>query len=190
LSPKARLRYILTDSGKPFDRHDWVVTRCDGSEVRYIIDYYFREQGFDPYGRDRLGVDVRPALDSISAFVDRAKIWSSKFALGTYRDVVVIPQAVVNSSDANSKLSSAMAHVRKIEEKCADLFSAFKNCQNDKDCTAKDMALQHCMAKVVCKAEADQFGDAIKRGKPDEAYEAMANCVWSFQARVAHATGP
>ena len=24
----------------PFDRHDWVVERPDGTEVRYIIDYY------------------------------------------------------------------------------------------------------------------------------------------------------
>lgn len=24
----------------PFDRHDWVVDRC-GTEVRYVIDFYF-----------------------------------------------------------------------------------------------------------------------------------------------------
>ena len=187
LSPKARIRSLFFDSGKLFDRHDWIVTRCDGREVRYVIDYYFREQGFDSMGKDRLGVDVRPALDSVSAMVDRIKIWSSKFASGAYQDIVVIPQAVVNP-EADSKLSTAMAQVRKIDDQCSDLFAAFKKCRNEKDCTAKDIAMQHCMAKVVCKADADLFSEAIKRGKPDEAYEAMANCVWSFQAKVAHMT--
>merc|ERR1719334_1747483 len=37
-SPRARIRGWLGYQ-LPFDRHDWVVTRC-GREVRYVIDYY------------------------------------------------------------------------------------------------------------------------------------------------------
>ena len=33
--PPSSLRHPL-----PFDRHDWIVQRPDGSEVRYVIDYY------------------------------------------------------------------------------------------------------------------------------------------------------
>ena len=69
LSPKARL---MTWFGveKPFDRHDWVVDRC-GQEVRYVIDYY---SGYDEPDAPVFHVDVRPALDSPSAFVDRARM--------------------------------------------------------------------------------------------------------------------
>ncbi len=54
----------------PFDRHDWVVDRC-GRRVRYIIDYY----GCEPEGDNSVPIylDVRPALDSLSAACDRAK---------------------------------------------------------------------------------------------------------------------
>lgn len=41
LSPKARLYTTFGWAPRPFDRHDWVVSRCGGSEeVRYVIDYY------------------------------------------------------------------------------------------------------------------------------------------------------
>ncbi len=64
----------------PFDRHDWVVDR-GGEEVRYVIDYYHDESGVE---KDQLPahmhdframksiiVDVRPAVDSVQAVIDR-----------------------------------------------------------------------------------------------------------------------
>jgi len=30
----------LSSSTPPFDRHDWIVKRSNGQEVRYVIDYY------------------------------------------------------------------------------------------------------------------------------------------------------
>eukprot|EP00775_Hariotina_reticulata_P001688 gene1688-2032_t len=39
LSPLARVRHWVTGQ-QPFDRHDWVIDRC-GTEVRYVIDFYF-----------------------------------------------------------------------------------------------------------------------------------------------------
>ncbi|XP_065898016.1 holocytochrome c-type synthase-like [Dysidea avara] len=76
-SPRARIRSWLGYE-LPFDRHDWVIDRC-GKEVRYVIDYY----GCDPQP-DRsvpIFIDVRPALDSFSAFKDRVLVafrrWTS-----------------------------------------------------------------------------------------------------------------
>lgn len=40
LSPLARWR-VFTGGPAPFDRHDWWVSRPNGEEVRYVIDYYF-----------------------------------------------------------------------------------------------------------------------------------------------------
>lgn len=54
----------------PFDRHDWIVDRC-GTEVRYIIDYY--DGGKVDSNFQFTILDVRPALDSFSAFWDRSK---------------------------------------------------------------------------------------------------------------------
>lgn len=78
-SPKARL-FSLLGVEKPFDRHDWTIDRC-GKEVRYVIDYYGGEadkEGGDPV----FFCDVRPALDSPSAFKDRissAASWLKSF---------------------------------------------------------------------------------------------------------------
>ena len=57
----------------PFDRHDWIVDRC-GREVRYIIDYY--DVGDDESYKkgEFVHLDVRPALDSYEALVDRARV--------------------------------------------------------------------------------------------------------------------
>ncbi|XP_064338659.1 holocytochrome c-type synthase isoform X1 [Camelus dromedarius] len=62
----------------PFDRHDWIVNRC-GTEVRYVIDYYDGGEVNQDYQFTIL--DVRPALDSLSAVWDRMKVawwrWTS-----------------------------------------------------------------------------------------------------------------
>ncbi|KER21833.1 hypothetical protein T265_09929 [Opisthorchis viverrini] len=60
----------------PFDRHDWIVDRC-GRDVRYVIDYY--DGGpVDEHGRFTL-LDVRPALDSVEAVYDRARVAWMRF---------------------------------------------------------------------------------------------------------------
>lgn len=64
VSPKARLLNLLGYK-LPFDRHDWVVLRPDGAEVRYVIDFY---NGAPlPNMPMALHLDVRPALDSPAA---------------------------------------------------------------------------------------------------------------------------
>ncbi|XP_029786722.1 cytochrome c-type heme lyase isoform X1 [Suricata suricatta] len=76
-SPRARIRSWMGYE-LPFDRHDWIVNRC-GTEVRYVIDYYDGGEVNQEYQFTIL--DVRPALDSLSAVWDRMKVawwrWTS-----------------------------------------------------------------------------------------------------------------
>lgn len=70
LSPLARMKFWC---GKqlPFDRHDWWVDRC-GEEVRYVIDFYYNDDhGGTP---NAFELEVRPALDSPTAALDRVKM--------------------------------------------------------------------------------------------------------------------
>jgi cytochrome c heme-lyase len=59
----------LCSSEPPFDRHDWIVRRKSGEEVRYVIDYYSLPD--QPDGTPVFSLDVRPALDSISSIRER-----------------------------------------------------------------------------------------------------------------------
>ena len=70
LSPRARLCSTFFGSPRPFDRHDWTVDRC-GKEVRYVIDYYSGPKGEE----STFYCDVRPALDTWEAVVDRSKVF-------------------------------------------------------------------------------------------------------------------
>ena len=59
VSPKAWVRGCVGYE-RPFDRHDWVVERCeDGRVVEYVIDFY-RGRG----GGVSFYLDVRPKLNS------------------------------------------------------------------------------------------------------------------------------
>ncbi|KAJ1650572.1 holocytochrome c synthase [Dispira simplex] len=94
LSPKARfLGWFGTP--KPFDRHDWVVSRC-GREVRYVIDYYAGQGQPDV---PEFFVDVRPALDSPQSIMDRIRM--------TYREGIPWPLAKDTSSDISTPTSDS-----------------------------------------------------------------------------------
>ena len=69
-SPKARLLNLLGFK-LPFDRHDWVVDRC-GTPVRYVIDFYSGPSA--PGAPPSMHLDVRPALDSPGALLDRIRM--------------------------------------------------------------------------------------------------------------------
>jgi hypothetical protein len=62
------IRYSL-----PFDRHDWIIDRGNGDEVRYVIDFYkgAEKQKQQEGAPISIFLDVRPALDSFPALVDR-----------------------------------------------------------------------------------------------------------------------
>jgi len=71
-SPRARMRSWMGYE-LPFDRHDWIVQRHDGTEVRYIIDYYDGGE-VDQSTMQFSILDVRPAFDSRGATWDRMKV--------------------------------------------------------------------------------------------------------------------
>lgn len=72
LSPKAR---FLTWIGRepPFDRHDWIVERENGQQVRYVIDFY-HVPNQSSHGVLPVHMDVRPALDTPRALIDRLEM--------------------------------------------------------------------------------------------------------------------
>lgn len=74
LSPRARINGWLGYQ-HPFDRHDWIVERCDGGHVEYVIDFYQGKKtsgsGSQPGltgnagpGKLSFYLDVRPKLNS------------------------------------------------------------------------------------------------------------------------------
>jgi cytochrome c heme-lyase len=84
LSPKARLLNLLGYK-LPFDRHDWVVDRC-GTEVRYVIDFYSGGGASGGGGVPSMHLDVRPALDSFGAALDRVRMQWRWVSSGRWRD--------------------------------------------------------------------------------------------------------
>ena len=71
LSPKAMFQTFVLQKEPPFDRHDWCVDRGDGVSRRYIIDFYGRDSPVSNSGMPSMALDVRPALDSPGAVIDR-----------------------------------------------------------------------------------------------------------------------
>lgn len=72
MSPKAWIKSRIFGYKQPFDRHDWYIDRC-GEKVRYVIDFYGGASS--PNSPISFHLDVRPALDSPAAFLDRAKMF-------------------------------------------------------------------------------------------------------------------
>lgn len=71
LTPRAWFKSTFLGVEKPFDRHDWMVSRC-GVDVPYVIDFYSS-------GASGVFVDVRPKLNSwegLKLRVSRALGWA------------------------------------------------------------------------------------------------------------------
>ncbi|KAI9371540.1 cytochrome c/c1 heme-lyase [Aspergillus egyptiacus] len=82
MSPRARFNSLMGYQS-PFDRHDWVVERCGGERVEYVIDFY---QGKSTGGGKGTGLaanagpgklsfylDVRPKLNTVEGCMMRMK---------------------------------------------------------------------------------------------------------------------
>ena len=70
LSLKARIDYFLGKRKEyPFDRHDWVIERSNGEQLRYIIDYYSNDNGGD------FIVDARPASDTFGMWLFKMRLY-------------------------------------------------------------------------------------------------------------------
>ncbi|PGH36329.1 cytochrome c heme-lyase [[Emmonsia] crescens] len=77
LSPRARINGWLGYQ-RPFDRHDWVVERCGGARVEYVIDFYQGRSSGAGLGtaannaKLSFYLDVRPKLNSWEGWRMRA----------------------------------------------------------------------------------------------------------------------
>ncbi|PGH07880.1 cytochrome c heme-lyase [Blastomyces parvus] len=77
LSPRARINGLLGYQ-LPFDRHDWVVERCGGAKVEYVIDFYQGRAGGAGLGtaannaKLSFYLDVRPKLNTWEGWRMRA----------------------------------------------------------------------------------------------------------------------
>ncbi len=71
LTPKAWIWSRLFFQPEPFDRHDWYIDNGVQAEKRYVLDFYMKEDTRS--GLPRVDIDVRPALDSPSAWISRAQ---------------------------------------------------------------------------------------------------------------------
>jgi cytochrome c heme-lyase len=97
ISPKARILNFLYGYSLPFDRHDWVIEREDGKQVRYVLDFYKGK----PSAQSPVSIhlDVRPALDSPEALLTRAKVSFDETFLG--KSVYGSPAVKPNSKEAH-----------------------------------------------------------------------------------------
>lgn len=69
-TPKARINALL-GYRSPFDRHDWVISRC-GKEVTYLLDFY---NGRATPGKPvAMHIDARPSGDDAESAWDRVRM--------------------------------------------------------------------------------------------------------------------
>ena len=188
MTPLAMLKYAW--KGKPFDRHDWTIARDDGSEVRYVIDYYFDE---GKSGEDKvpalhsassvqsISIDARPAVDNIQSFLDRIRYPFLSSPEATKH--AVEPTTVTDNKERSVEAITSIFETMK--KSCETSFKAVSTCTDENDCAKAAMQLQHCMAKVVCPNEAEAFGKALKEGASEEgiatAFDAMNACIERFE---------
>ena len=117
VQPKARFKNMIFGHPLPFDRHDWTIVRPDGTEVRYIIDYYVdetkaseKENSGMPNMHDRdaiksILVDVRPAADNVENVLGRALTmpYSRRFENAKFEPMPIIPNSELKNQITESE---------------------------------------------------------------------------------------
>jgi cytochrome c heme-lyase len=182
LSPKAALKHYLLGHPLPFDRHDWVLERPGGSTTqRYVLDYYYNEHR-PPY----VMVDVRPALDSWSAFWQRAI--TMPFARYVQQSTPFDYLPLWPSPDMQSQVAESVQVWRQIQQKntatpvaapvnskeiLQQFQTALRSCQkeqvavsrvNDEDDDAAGTAslqLSLCLGTVLCPIQVQAWNKVL-----------------------------
>lgn len=206
LSPKAQLK-VLFGHPEPFDRHDWIVDR-GGDEVRYIIDYYHDESGVqhdqlpshlkDMKAMKSIKVDVRPALDSFEAVVDRViRIpfleLTNKIDKSKYSPLPFFPAGDMLHAEKN-KVDRIKKNWTVIKSTCEQNKISLANCSSDSECIQANIALQKCMASVVCPSIVEDFNRvsnarAVDDAQLGQAYNRIVKCIDLFEMDTKAAMG-
>lgn len=196
-SPKARLK-MLFGHIQPFDRHDWVVDR-GGVEVRYVLDYYHDESGTakdrvpqltDAESIQSIKVDVRPALDSITAITDR--MWRmplERYVMGN-RVGYLPPPFFADKSVKEAEVLKKQRFreiVKSIENSCSEKRKKLDECDSEADCRMAGIAFQLCSAQLICPSVAADFNKCLHSCVDEEQKEipkhltSLQKCFEDFQ---------
>lgn len=198
LSPAARFRTWFRGYPMPFDRHDWILDRCGQGEARYVIDYYYRD------GPDPIEIHVRPAIDSVSAAIDRLRNGamyvrdsitgistsqspSDHGGLAHSRNAERVVSGVSLDDKEFAFLSnltpqSIQEIAADVQERCAKVGETFQNAGDDPaKMEQANVAVNYCMAQRICKVQATDFMKALESGGDEsEAYGKMTSCLDRF----------
>ena len=195
LSPLARLRSTVFGYSTPFDRHDWIVDR-GGKEVRYVIDYYHDESAtsadrrpsslLDTSSMRSIALDVRPALDSFEAFHDRCVKMPYKIMTGQ-TSFQPLPMFIGNSvSQAEKKkLQQINSNWKGIQDKCAAAKENLAACDSDESCGRASIALQKCVASVVCPSLVSALNESMERATKTQNTSSAEQLVMEEAVRTA-----
>jgi cytochrome c heme-lyase len=214
LSLKAKVKSWL-GYGFPFDRHDWYIDRGDGVERRYIIDYYFNAEANEKAENvhaavGAIHVDVRPALDSVEAAVDRLRAFPARAveALGRKKfraeglDPSTLPKEVRLATEI-SRGPAPGAHggggevrevgkedvregvqlVASIHRKCGAVKAELAAAADDATRSTKFIQFHSCVGSLVCPEETRLFAKAFETGK-DETYAPAFDALVACNANV------
>lgn len=156
-------------------------------------------------------VDVRPAVDSVSSFADRVLGFPSRAWVALSRpkylaeglDPANAPKdeaavaAAKHASDSAVPVKPAVAAPaapppankwEDAEVRCRPLLASLAGAKDDEERRANSVALNYCMARVLCPSLASNFMNILESntaagtaglsgGREEEAFEAMTGCV-------------
>lgn len=192
LSPKARLKVLFGHSA-PFDRHDWIVDR-GGKEVRYVIDYYHDESAVqldqspkhlkDFAALKSIKVDVRPALDSLDAVIDRCismPLVQLQKKTSYQPPPFFMPEVMKTAEEG--KANRIKANWKAIEAKCVNVKNKMKECSSEEECRLASIALQRCNASIICPHVVEEFDKCVAAKDLEKAgvtYSDMTKCIEMF----------
>lgn len=192
LAPKAALKHYLLGHPLPFDRHDWTILRHDGTERRYVIDYYHddsRASEEEGSGRPALDdreavrsilVDVRPAVDGVGELVERASmVVRNKITGGTeFKPLPLLPD-----KGLRGQMKESVKVWDKIQIDAAPLSEkdesfTFKRWGNSLSKTAMADDNKEVDMPTMTKEEAEDLASEIRRISAEcvEAQKNLAQC--------------
>lgn len=173
--------------------------------MRYVIDYYSDESAVlkdqtpqhlrDLTSMKSIQLDVRPALDSLDALLDR----SVRMPLAHYvikRSAGYAPLPFFASSETvraeREKLNRLNRNWDEVTSKCAHAKNAVAACTSEDDCGAKSVVLQTCIGGVVCPSVARDFDSCVGATKKDSgkisgAYSELVRCIEAFHIDLKNA---